>query len=269
MTWRGAIGALHLAAFLFLAACSSAPEAPPGGEAASKAAYAAGERYAKALKRGIDRGRHDRATADLENARRALEQVPAAERRLELHLTAPTPGQVQLTVRDHGPGIPPEARERLFEPFFTTRAGGLGLGLPLHFKEHFGQRCLLGHDPQHPVLEGHGDSRLGWLRRRRRRRFDVLCRSHASRYYAAVSRRFRDPRHRRGAHRGPVNPSQYRRHCQHQYDEHNSATLWIHAYPRPNLKLEYNTQGVNCCLTLLLTLSMMHTGAFKATDRCV
>ena len=65
------------------------------------------------------------------NALQALEQVPAAERRLELQLTAPTPGQVQLTVRDHGPGIPPEARERLFEPFFTTRAGGLGLGLPL------------------------------------------------------------------------------------------------------------------------------------------
>ncbi|WP_119964650.1 sensor histidine kinase [Simplicispira lacusdiani] len=65
------------------------------------------------------------------NALQALEQVPAAERRLELRLGTPTPGQVQLTVRDHGPGIPPEARERLFEPFFTTRAGGLGLGLPL------------------------------------------------------------------------------------------------------------------------------------------
>ena len=65
------------------------------------------------------------------NALQALEQVPAAERQLELHLTIPTPGQVQLTVRDHGPGIPPEAREHLFEPFYTTRTGGLGLGLPL------------------------------------------------------------------------------------------------------------------------------------------
>ncbi|MDP3614831.1 MAG: ATP-binding protein, partial [Rubrivivax sp.] len=65
------------------------------------------------------------------NALQALEQVPAAERRLELHLTAPNPAQVQLTVRDHGPGIPPEVRARLFEPFFTTRQDGLGLGLPL------------------------------------------------------------------------------------------------------------------------------------------
>ena len=36
-----------------------------------------------------------------------------------------------LSVRDHGPGIPPEARQHLFEPFYTTRTGGLGLGLPL------------------------------------------------------------------------------------------------------------------------------------------
>lgn len=65
------------------------------------------------------------------NALQALEQVPAAERHLELRLAMPTPGLVQLTVRDHGPGIPPEVREHLFEPFYTTRAGGLGLGLPL------------------------------------------------------------------------------------------------------------------------------------------
>ena len=34
-----------------------------------------------------------------------------------------------LDVIDNGPGIPPEVQEHLFEPFFTTRAEGVGLGL--------------------------------------------------------------------------------------------------------------------------------------------
>jgi signal transduction histidine kinase len=32
-------------------------------------------------------------------------------------------------VRDDGPGIPEELRERIFQPFVTGRAGGVGLGL--------------------------------------------------------------------------------------------------------------------------------------------
>jgi len=36
---------------------------------------------------------------------------------------------VKLDVMDDGPGIAPEARSQLFEPFFTTAAGGTGLGL--------------------------------------------------------------------------------------------------------------------------------------------
>ena len=34
-----------------------------------------------------------------------------------------------LEVSDHGPGIPLEARQRLFDAFFTTRAHGMGIGL--------------------------------------------------------------------------------------------------------------------------------------------
>jgi two-component system sensor histidine kinase PilS (NtrC family) len=38
-------------------------------------------------------------------------------------------GTLHLDVSDNGPGIPGEARERIFEPFFSTRHQGTGLGL--------------------------------------------------------------------------------------------------------------------------------------------
>jgi signal transduction histidine kinase len=40
-------------------------------------------------------------------------------------------GAVRLEVMDQGPGIPQEHKERLFTPFFTTRAKGMGLGLSI------------------------------------------------------------------------------------------------------------------------------------------
>jgi two-component system sensor histidine kinase HydH len=40
-------------------------------------------------------------------------------------------GRVGFEVSDDGPGIPPNVRERVFDPFFTSRKGGTGLGLAL------------------------------------------------------------------------------------------------------------------------------------------
>jgi signal transduction histidine kinase len=39
------------------------------------------------------------------------------------------PGQVSLEIRDDGPGVPPERRQEIFKPYFTTNQKGAGLGL--------------------------------------------------------------------------------------------------------------------------------------------
>jgi C4-dicarboxylate-specific signal transduction histidine kinase len=41
-------------------------------------------------------------------------------------------GQCWLTLRDNGPGIPPDIQSKIFEPFFTTKEVGTGIGLGLH-----------------------------------------------------------------------------------------------------------------------------------------
>ncbi|HJS44121.1 MAG TPA: HAMP domain-containing sensor histidine kinase [Gemmatimonadales bacterium] len=40
-------------------------------------------------------------------------------------------GELLVTIADHGPGIPADLRQRVFEPYFTTKSDGTGLGLAL------------------------------------------------------------------------------------------------------------------------------------------
>lgn len=57
-----------------------------------------------------------------------LDNARAMGRRIVLSVAAEGP-RALIRVEDDGPGFSPEAREHLFEPFFTTRTGGTGLGL--------------------------------------------------------------------------------------------------------------------------------------------
>jgi two-component system sensor histidine kinase AtoS len=40
-------------------------------------------------------------------------------------------GRVEIAIEDTGPGVPTELQDRVFEPFFSTKVTGTGLGLPL------------------------------------------------------------------------------------------------------------------------------------------
>ena len=50
---------------------------------------------------------------------------------VEVRVEAPERGLVRVVVRNTGVGIPADIRERIFQPFFTTKTKGTGLGLAI------------------------------------------------------------------------------------------------------------------------------------------
>ncbi len=63
------------------------------------------------------------------NAVEAMQGHSAAQRRADLTLTRNDAGEALVAVRDSGPGIPKDCHGRVFDPFWTTKQDGLGIGL--------------------------------------------------------------------------------------------------------------------------------------------
>ncbi|MGV7219365.1 AAA family ATPase [Bradyrhizobium sp. UFLA05-112] len=65
------------------------------------------------------------------NAVHALDEVSQARRELLISSSMNRSNGVLVSVRDSGRGIGPEQLDRLFDPFYTTKASGMGMGLSI------------------------------------------------------------------------------------------------------------------------------------------
>jgi C4-dicarboxylate-specific signal transduction histidine kinase len=74
------------------------------------------------------------------NAVEAMSSAGEGEHELQISTGQAESEGVLVAVRDSGPGLPPAALERLFDAFYTTKPGGLGMGLSI---------C-------HSIIEAHG-----------------------------------------------------------------------------------------------------------------
>jgi C4-dicarboxylate-specific signal transduction histidine kinase len=67
----------------------------------------------------------------VQNAMDAMVEGNTSVRRIALHCARWKQKQVIITVRDSGPGLPPGTELSIFEPFYTTKKNGMGMGLSI------------------------------------------------------------------------------------------------------------------------------------------
>ena len=65
------------------------------------------------------------------NALDAVEQLPAAERRIIISTRSDKGDVAEVMVRDFGIGLPKDRTEKVFDHFFSTKQKGMGMGLPI------------------------------------------------------------------------------------------------------------------------------------------
>jgi signal transduction histidine kinase len=65
------------------------------------------------------------------NAAEAMNGVSEGSRELQIGTGKDASGGVLVAVQDSGPGLKPESSDRLFDAFYTTKPGGMGMGLSI------------------------------------------------------------------------------------------------------------------------------------------
>jgi C4-dicarboxylate-specific signal transduction histidine kinase len=89
------------------------------------------------LKEGLPRVMADRVQLQqvifnlVTNAIEAMSTTAAGSRVLRLRSEATETGECIIAIEDSGPGIEPDTLERIFEPFFTSKSKGMGMGLSI------------------------------------------------------------------------------------------------------------------------------------------
>jgi PAS domain S-box-containing protein len=90
------------------------------------------------------------------NAIEAMSGVAETPRALQISTGQAEQGGVLVAVRDSGPGLDPASVERLFNAFYTTKSGGMGMGLAICrsiIEAHEGQLCASANEPRGAVFQ--------------------------------------------------------------------------------------------------------------------
>jgi signal transduction histidine kinase len=90
------------------------------------------------------------------NAIQSMRDVEDGNRELHISTVAIEPEGVRVEVQDTGPGLNPESLPRLFEPFYTTKPEGMGMGLSICrsiIEAHGGRLWATGCEPRGALFQ--------------------------------------------------------------------------------------------------------------------
>jgi PAS domain S-box-containing protein len=90
------------------------------------------------------------------NAVEAMGSVDAGARELVISAEQSQTNNILVAVRDSGPGIDPESLDRVFEAFYTTKSGGVGMGLSICrsiIEAHGGRLWATGCEPRGALFQ--------------------------------------------------------------------------------------------------------------------